>query len=523
MPDIADDAPTPALARILLVDDVPDNLAVLTGILEPEGHEILAAPGGATALKVAALAHPDLILLDMMMPGMDGIETCRRLKLEAGTRETPIIFITARQEVSSMVEAFRAGAVDYVVKPFQAGEVVSRVTTHLRLSRLARELSEKNRALEARTAELLAEAQRRERAEQAAEHADEKLAALSGLEAERWNITGLIGASSHIRSVIAGIQRVHPYANTSVLITGESGTGKELVARAIHFGSPRQRGPFVPVNCVAIPTELAESLLFGHVKGAFTGAMTDRKGCFELAHRGTLFLDEIGDMPIALQAKLLRVLEDGRITPVGSSQPRKVDVRIIAATNANLEAQIAAGSFRQDLYYRLARYVVSTPPLRDHLQDVPLLAAHFLKTFAAEMGMKTPVLSDAALEALQNHHFPGNVRELRNIIERALIESGGGIIEPEHLSLPSRVKATPATPAATASSAEPSLESPSPASLDAFVEGLPLNLDRAEDLLIQRALRETGGNIADAARLLGVHRTRIYRKLTRMPSAGELD
>jgi len=288
-------------------------------------------------------------------------------------------------------------------------------------------------------------------------------------------------------------------SRATVLITGESGTGKELVARAIHFGSTRAKGTFVPVNCVAIPSELAESILFGHVKGAFTGATADRKGCFELADSGTLFLDEIGDMPLGLQVKLLRVLEDGCVMPVGASEPRQVDVRVIAATNADLDARIAAGTFRSDLYFRLARYTVVTPPLRERLEDVPLLAAHYLKVFAAEMGQQPPGLSREVTAALKAYPYPGNIRELKNIIERALIQSGGETILPEHLQLQRSITA----PTATIHSI-PKKD---------FTAALPLNLAEAEEVLIQRALDETGGNIAEAARLLGVHRTRIYRKL----------
>lgn len=491
--------------KILLVDDVPANLSVLVSALEPHGYEILAAPNGPAALKVAAKALPDLILLDILMPEMNGLETCRRLKQDEATRDIPVIFLTARCEMESIVDGFRAGGVDYVVKPFQTEEVLSRVATHLRISRLARELREKNRALETKTAELTAEIQRRQEAEVALRQAGDKLEAFSDLEASRGNISGLVGASKPLRKIVTEIQRLHPFPNTSVLIAGESGTGKELVARAIHFSSARAKAPFVPVNCVAIPSELAESILFGHVKGAFTGAMADRKGCFELADGGTLFLDEIGDMPIALQVKLLRVLEDGCITPVGQAESRKVDVRVIAATNADLDARITAGSFRQDLFFRLARYTITTPPLRDRIEDVPLLAAHYLKVFATEMAQPAPALSRDALGALQAYHFPGNVRELKNIIERALIESGGETILPEHLHL---MRGEPI---------------PSPVvneSRKNQVTTLPLNLAQAEDLLIQRALEETNGNIAEAARLLGVHRTRIYRKLAQEEPSG---
>jgi len=489
--------------RILLVDDVPSNLAVLTSALEPEGYELFAADSGASALNIAVKARPDLILLDIMMPGMDGLETCRRLKQVSVLSEIPVIFITARSEIENVVAGFRVGGVDYVVKPFQAEEILTRVATHLNLNRLTRELREKNRALEIRTAELTAEIDRRHRVETALQQAGDQLAVFSGLEASRGDITGLIGGARPLQKVVEEIRRLHQFPNTSVLITGESGTGKELVARAIHFGSTRARAPFVPMNCVAIPAELAESILFGHLKGSFTGATTNRKGCFELADGGTLFLDEIGDMPPALQVKLLRVLEDGIVTPVGASESRHVDVRVIAATNADLDARVAAGTFRPDLFFR---YTVSTPPLRDRIDDVPLLAAHFLKIFAADMGQPPSGISRPALAALQSYDFPGNIRELKNIIERALIESGGDMILPEHLRL----------------QRHPQAPGPVPVSPERETNGvLPLNLAEAEDLLIQRALEETNGNIAEAARRLGVNRTRIYRKLAQEETAAD--
>jgi DNA-binding NtrC family response regulator len=334
--------------KILIVDDTPANIDLLTTALEPRGYEILAAPGGEAGLKIAAKALPDLILLDVVMPGRDGFAICRELKAEDATREIPVLFITAKNETANVLNGFRVGAVDYILKPFQAEEVVSRVETHLKISRLTRELQRKNVELEAEIA-------RRRTAEDARERADARLSTLSEREEQRWGLAGFIGQSRLIRKILQDIERLHQFARTSVLITGESGTGKELVARAIHHGSARARGPFIPVNCVAIPAELAESMLFGHLKGAFTGAIADRKGWFELADGGTLFLDEIGDMPASLQAKLLRVLEDGEITPVGAAQSRRVDVRVISATNADLEGKIAAGDFRSDLYFRLAR------------------------------------------------------------------------------------------------------------------------------------------------------------------------
>jgi len=488
--------------RLLLVDDTPANLSVLAATLEPKGFEILAVSDGATALRVAERAHPDLIILDIIMPEMDGFETCRQLKQAEATKDIPVVFITARGETEHIVAGFAAGGVDYVVKPFEAAEVVSRVNTHLRLSRLRRELLEKNRALEARTTELTAEMEKRRQAESALQQADEKLAVISDLESSRWNLDGLIGGSRQMQKIVEDISRLHHFSNTSVLVTGESGTGKELIARAIHFGGARAKAPFVAVNCAAIPAELAESMLFGHAKGAFTGAVSTRKGFFEMASGGTIFLDEIGDMALPLQAKLLRVLEDSLVTPVGMSEAIKVDVRVIAASNAKLSECIADGAFRQDLYFRLARYTVCAPSLRERPEDVALLAHHFLRIFSAEMGMKAPLLSHDALEALKAYDFPGNVRELRNIIERALIECGETAIQPRHLRFMNR-----AVPAAAASAKRAG------AGL-----GLSLNLAEAEDALIQRALKETGGNIADAARLLGVHRTRIYRKLAQEES-----
>lgn len=258
--------------KVLLVDDVPANLTVLAATLEHDGYEILAVPNGSTALKVATKAEPKLILLDILMPGLDGLETCRRLKQDPATKDIPVIFLTARGDTESILAGFRAGGVDYIVKPFQTEEVASRVATHLQVSRLARQLIEKNLALVARTAELTAEIERRHQVETALQRADDKLAAFSDVEAARGSLAGLVGDSPPVRELIEQIRRLHQFQNTSVLVVGESGTGKELVARAVHFGSARAKAPFVPVNCVAIPTELAESILFGHVKGAFTGA-----------------------------------------------------------------------------------------------------------------------------------------------------------------------------------------------------------------------------------------------------------
>ena len=488
---------TPRPLRILIVDDTPASLSLLASLLEPHGYEILTASNGRDALQLASRATPDLVLLDVMMPGHDGFHVCRELKAEPATRSIPVIFITSRREPEFILTGFRLGAVDYIEKPFHAEEVVIRAATHLKISRLTRELEQRNTELEAEIA-------RRRDAEAAKEKADQRLSALTAQEAQRWGLAGFVGESPHLRRILDDIDRLQQFGKTSVLITGESGTGKELVARAVHHHSPRTTGPFIPVNCVAIPTELAESLFFGHTKGAFTGATADRKGWFELADGGTLFLDEIGDMPASLQAKLLRVLEDGAITPIGATTPRQVDVRVLSATNADLAVKITSGDFRQDLYFRLARYNIQTPPLRDRPEDLPLLASHFLSLFASEMGLTPPALTPDALNALSSHPFPGNIRELKNVMERALILSGGRPISHSHLQL----LPTPFL------QREPAL----PPAISTFTE-LPLNLEAAEHALIQRALAQTNGNVAEAARLLDVNRSRIYRKF---PQAGKV-
>jgi len=477
-----------ASEKILIVDDTAANIHLLAGVLEPRGYEILAASNADQALRIAEKTLPDLILLDVILPGRDGFSVCLALKGKDATRAIPVLFVTAKDEAESLIRGFRCGAVDYISKPFQSEEVLVRVETHLQLARLTREAIARNRELEMEIA-------RRREAESARRSATERLATLSEQDMKPWGIPRFVGGSGFMRKILSDVERLHHFSGTNVLITGESGTGKELVARAIHCSSPRSRAAFIAVNCVAIPTELAESMLFGHVRGAFTGATSDRKGCFELADGGTLFLDEIGDMPPPLQAKLLRVLEDGEVVPVGASHGRRVEVRVVAATNADLDERIATGVFREDLYFRLARYLVEIPPLRDRVEDIGVLADHFLRLFAAEMGMPTPALTSRALELLESYAFPGNIRELKNMIERALIESGGDPIEPGHLRLLGRSLRRVQNPVETRPAAP-----------------LPLNLQAAEQVLIQRALNETAGNVVEAARLLGVNRSRIYRK-----------
>jgi DNA-binding NtrC family response regulator len=476
--------------KILIIDDNPDNIRVLTETLEPHGYEIFLASKSDKGIKLAGTIQPDVILLDIVMPGKDGFVVCQILKGDPNTKDIPIVFLTSRQEMESIVHGFEIGAVDYITKPLRIPEVLARLKTHSDNSRMAREIKERNHQLET-------EIERRRIAETGKQAAEQRLSTLSSRESRRWGVQGLIGQSPEARQIRSEIERLQSFPSVSVLVTGESGTGKELVAKAIHYGSARKDGLFNAVNCAAIPAELTESVFFGHQKGAFTGATSDRKGCFEMADGGTLFLDEIGDMDLLLQAKLLRVLEDGEFVPVGGSQPKKVDVRVVAATNADLAAKIAAGKFRQDLYFRLARYVIRTIPLRKRPSDIPLMTEHFLSTFASEMGMAPRKMSEEAQSLLNAYTFPGNVRELRNIIERALIESAGKTINPEHIYLMPEGDLPPAQVRGDVSS------SPQ----------LPLNVKAAEEELIQRALEETKGNVSEAAKRLGMHRSRLYRRL----------
>jgi DNA-binding NtrC family response regulator len=501
-----------------VVDDVSENVDVLARLLESAGYRVYAASDGESAIRLSRRVSPDIIVLDVMMPGIDGIETCRRLREQESMAETPILFITARDGAEVISRAFAAGAVDFISKPFLDVEVLRRLETHLRAARLKSELVARNKELERRAAELeemnrslQAEVRRRTEAEAALDVADQKLTFVMDREAERWGVDGIIGQSKGLASILENVTRLRSFGSVNVLITGESGTGKELVARALHYGGPRASGPFIAINCVNIPAELAESMLFGHVKGSFTGATSERKGYFELAHGGTLFLDEIGDMPSGLQAKLLRVLQDGRVLPLGATRERQVDVRVVAATNADLASQIHGGRFRKDLYFRLAQYTVHLPPLRERTEDVRLLAGHFLSLFAREMGIEVPALSESAVAALEEYDYPGNVRELKNIIERALIESGGERIEVSHLRL-SRLSLGVGSGETHRQGDLSGSETQSKPAVNASDE-VPLNLVAAEEVLIRRALAETGGNVAEAARRLGVNRSRIYRKL----------
>jgi DNA-binding NtrC family response regulator len=466
---------TQAGLRVYVVDDDARVARTVAAYLHGAGFGTEVFDDGNACLSRAAEERPDIVITDMQMPAMDGIALTR--KVRAAHPETEVIVITAHADKRAAISALRAGAYDFFEKPVDADELVETVK---RTARYQKAVQDRDRFAE-------------------------QLTAVSRREARKWGIEAFIGNSVGIRKTLDDIRLLQRASQTSVLITGESGTGKELVARAIHFGSPRASRPFIPVNCSAIPTELAESTLFGHTKGSFTGATADKKGAFEQADEGTIFLDEIGDMPLDVQIKLLRVLEDGVVVPVGKSSGRRVDVRVVAATNADLQRKLESGDFRLDLFYRLAGYTVELPPLRERKGDLPMLAEHFVKQLSVEMGMSCPALTKEAVAVLEGHAFPGNVRELRNMIEGALIRCGGDPIGPEHLRF---LAVPPAPPSARAPSAAP------PAVPQSAEAGqLPLNLADAERVLIERALKTADGNMAEAARLLGINRTKLYRKI----------
>ncbi len=427
-------------AHILVVDDTPSNLRVLFRTLEAAGYEVTVADSGKMALEQVVRLRPDLILLDVMLPGVNGFEVCRRLKQDKTMAAIPILFLTARDAAADVVEGFRAGGIDYMVKPFRMQEVLARVRSQLERVRLMGEVVSKNAELEEQARQLVEqnralqeEIARTKRLASERDELADRLSHLSQLEVERHGVAGFIGRSPAVQAVLEEIDLLRQAHTVSVLVTGESGTGKEWIARAIHSGGSRAEGPFVAVNCAAIPTDLAESSFFGHNRGAFTGAYDAHRGYFEQADGGTLFLDEVCDLPLTLQAKLLRTLESSRVTPVGGTQERPVDVRIVAATNRDVTRRIAEDLFREDLYFRLAGFTVALPPLRERREDIPLLVDHFLQQLSEEMGRESPGISREALSLLDGHAFPGNVRELKNLIEYALIKSKGALIRPEHL------------------------------------------------------------------------------------------
>jgi two-component system nitrogen regulation response regulator NtrX len=444
------------MSSILIVDDEPGVRSALAGILRDEGYDVDTVESGEACLERLAREAVDVVLLDIWLPGMDGLATLARMRERQ--IDAQVVVISGHGNVESAVRAIKMGAFDFVEKPLSLEKTVLAVRNALRQRRLEAE----NEALRARVD---------------APHA-------------------IIGDSYAMQQLREQIATAAP-TNGRVLIQGENGTGKELVARNVHAMSRRRNGPFVEVNCAAIPEELIESELFGHVRGAFTGAVADRRGKFEAAHGGTIFLDEIGDMTLKTQAKVLRVLQEQVMEAVGGSSRIRVDTRVLAATNKDLRAEIRAGRFREDLYFRLNVIPILVPPLRDRDRDIPLLANHFMAVVAREYGRRPKVFDPDGIAVLQQYPWPGNVRELRNVVERLLIMVPGERIASRDLAF-----LDSAAPHPTGAPARPAAVAPLHDARDQF-----------ERDYILRALAAQQGNISRTAEVLGIERSNLYRKM----------
>jgi two-component system nitrogen regulation response regulator NtrX len=444
--------------KILIVDDEAGIRAALSQLLEYEGYTVRQASNATDALTEYAKFHPDLVFMDVKMAGIDGLEALKRLR-EQDPRAI-VVMISGHGTIQTAVESTQLGAYDFLEKPLDTDRIL--VTLRNALQHL--DLRDENQLLKAQVQ-------------------------------SRFEI---VGASYAIRALTDRIEKV---AGTParVLISGENGTGKELVARAIHTQSPRAKKPLVEVNCAAIPSELIESELFGHMKGSFTGAVTDRAGKFEQADGGTLFLDEIGDMSTSAQAKVLRVLQDGVVTRIGGNKPISVDVRVLAATNKNLEEEIAAGRFREDLFYRLNVVPLTVPPLRERREDIPLLIAHFVGQLSEHEGVMPRVFDQEAIDTLARMEWPGNVRELRNTVERLLILASGPKVTIQDVErLVGRAASEPSALGALAS-------------IRTFEEFK----DAAERAFLLAKLREFDWNVSETARALDMPRSNLYKKIER--------
>ena len=440
--------------RILVVDDEEPLLALFRRILEKEGYEVRCASSGDAAFKILEREWLDLVITDLKMPGMDGMELLAKGKMV--NPGMPFIVLTAHGTVRSAVAAVKEGAYDFLVKPFDLEELKIVIKKALELHRLTREVERLRNQLEL------------------------------DLDFEP-----IIGHSKEMRAVFRVVKMVAK-SNATILIQGESGTGKELIAKALHHHSQRKNQPFVAINCASLPETLLESELFGHVRGAFTGAMYNKKGLFEEAHEGTLLLDEIGDTTTAFQSKLLRVLQENEIRPLGSNNNIKIDVRVIVATNRDLKKEVERMSFRQDLFYRLAVVPITVPPLRERREDIPLLVNHFIDKHAKLNGLQPKGISSNALRLLMDHGWPGNVRELENVIARAVLINPGPEIDPETLFF------TPLT------------ERQISTSLRQTIKGVKESMEREK---IAEALKQANGNRSYAAKLLGISRSALYNKL----------
>ena len=453
---------------ILVVDDTPANIGILLDTLSKAGYRVRVASDGESALEQLQYSPPDLVLLDVMMPGMDGFETCRRLRQLPELEQLPIVFMTALSDIHDKVRAFAAGADDYITKPFQHEEVLARVRVHIARRELECRLAQLNRELEdrvaSRTAELktaLGEVEAlKSRLQQENRYLKQELSEAS-------NLGEIIGSAPALQEALRKVAAVAP-TDSTVLINGETGTGKELIARVLHAQSQRSDKPMVKLNCSAISAGLVESELFGHVKGAFTGASDKRMGRFEVADGGTLFLDEVSELPLETQAKLLRVLQEQEFEPVGSSRTVKVDVRVIAATNRDLLADVRSGRFRSDLYYRLNVFPIRLPALRERAEDISVLAHQFMQRMARKLGKPIERIAPSTLAQLRRYSWPGNIRDLQNTIERAaVLANGSELVVDWELGPPavggngsawSQVSAAPAQPPRSAGAEAQSLE-----------------------------------------------------------------
>lgn len=444
------------MARLLVIDDESGIRSALAQVFEYEGHEVEEAADGHEGIELAESFRPDVIFLDVKMPGLDGLDVLARLREEDAS--TLVIMISGHGTIDTAVEATRKGAYDFLEKPLDTDRLLVTLRRALELRGLTQSMADLRSQIESRYE--------------------------------------IVGTSYAIRQVLERIEKVGP-TDARVLVTGENGTGKELVARAIHRLSARSEAPFVEVNCAAIPSELIESELFGHMKGSFTGAVADRAGKFEQADGGTLFLDEIGDMSPDAQAKVLRALEQGVVTRVGGSKAIEVDVRVIAATNKDLSEEIEEGGFREDLFYRLNVVPVHLPPLRERRDDVPMLIQHFADIMTRREGMSPRSFETAAIEKLQALSWPGNVRELRNTVERLLILAAGETVRGEDIDL-----------LAAGRSAGGGIGGELLAS-DTFADFK----DGAERAFILQKLREHDWNVAETARQIDMPRSNLYKKI----------
>ncbi|MEE9217888.1 MAG: sigma-54 dependent transcriptional regulator [Acidobacteriota bacterium] len=436
---------------LLIVEDDPGLLELLRTALAKEGHEVVCATSAGEARERLSERPVDLILTDLWLKPTSGLELLREVR--ARFPDTLVTIMTGRAEIDSAVACIKEGAYDYVTKPFDLRKLILDVAKALEHKRLQEDFESLQQRLDG-----------------------------------RWRLGHLIGRSPRMQEIFDAIERVAPIQST-VLVLGESGTGKEVVAREIHCRSPRASGPFIPVNCGSLPATLLEAELFGHEKGTFTGADRDKAGLFEAASGGTIFLDEIGVTTPQTQIGLLRILQEREVRRVGGTRSRKVDVRVVAATNANLERGMEEGSFRRDLYYRLSALTLTLPPLRERPEDVPLLAEHLLRDICHRLGKPPRKLSPRVLEVLSAYPWPGNVRELANVLEQAVIFSARPLLRPRDLALPQ-------APAHSAADTE--------------------TLEALERRHIERVLHLTAGNKMRAARILGIPRASLYRRMRRL-------